>query len=481
MRTNLLRFGLILAGLTLALAACSAGQPSPTADPTPAPTVAPTAVPTVPPTAVPTKVPPTAVPPTATPETGLHVVNFTSYSDSNGDFHVTGEIKNSDKRILSEMELTVVIKDASGKSLLKDKNDKVTDSVTFSPMLSDLAPGETSPFDYFLDGSTGKPDPKSVSVTVTGQHTSDITRASVEIQHAQMVASGSDKYLVSGEIVNKSDKPVEVHDLAAALVDVNGKVLSADYSVNYTISLLPAGNADKRDSSPFYLSVNAPETKPADFKTYLDVQEVEQPDTYKVQIEIANNYFDDQGIFHIVGTVTNKSSETLTLQIVAGLYDKDGIVLDAYSTSSPVNAAPGEVMPFDISSFDNVNNNPDEANRLNHFTVQVDDYFTFPSAIETVALKSSGDKAAKDATAAQWTITGKVSNTTTKALSSEIVMAEVFDAKGKLVAVNYEWITPSGDSLAPGDVSSFKVVVPLEPGIDTTGYTFKTLAKGEVK
>ena len=58
----------------------------------------------------------------------------------------------------------------------------------------------------------------------------------------------------------------------------------------------------------------------------------------------------------------------------------------------------------------------------------------------------------------------------------------VYDPDGHLVASNYDWITPSADSLAPGDVGSYKIVVPLDPNIvDTTGYTYKTLVKGEVK
>jgi len=430
-------------------------------------------------------VPPTAtstpLPPTATPQAGLHVVNFTTYKDSSGSFHVVGELKNSDKKILTQMELTIEIKDASGTSLLKDNNDKAVDSLTFSPMLSNLAPDESSPFDYTLDAGAGTPDAKSVMVTATGQNTSDVTRAAVQIQNAQMVASGEDSYLVSGEIVNKSDKPVEIRDLAAALVDNKSQIISADYSVDYAIYLQPTGDQNKLDTTPFYLRVNNPGTKPADFKTYLDVQEVDQPDSYAVKIDITNNYFDDSGAFHIVGNITNKSTDILTTQIVAGLYDKDGVVLDAYSTSSPVNLAVGEVIPYDISNFPNVNGNQSEANRLDHFTVQIDDYFTFPSSIETVPLKSTNDKTAKNEPNTEWTVTGQVANNSSKNLSSVIVMVGVYDDKGNPVAVNYDYISPSGDSIAPGDVNSYKIVVVLDPKAEPTGYTVKTLVKGEVK
>ena len=489
MRPKFLLSVLALAMLLLVLAACSGNTPSPTAASTAVP---PTVAPTPPPTATraPTKVPPTAVPPTATstplpptatPQAGLHVVNFTTYKDSSGSFHVVGELKNSDKKILTQMELTIEIKDASGTSLLKDNNDKAVDSLTFSPMLSNLAPDESSPFDYTLDAGAGTPDAKSVMVTATGQNTSDVTRAAVQIQNAQMVASGEDSYLVSGEIVNKSDKPVEIRDLAAALVDNKSQIISADYSVDYAIYLQPTGDQNKLDTTPFYLRVNNPGTKPADFKTYLDVQEVDQPDSYAVKIDITNNYFDDSGAFHIVGNITNKSTDILTTQIVAGLYDKDGVVLDAYSTSSPVNLAVGEVIPYDISNFPNVNGNQSEANRLVHSTVQIDDYFTFPSSIETVPLKSTNDKTAKNEPNTEWTVTGQVANNSSKNLSSVTVMVGVYDDKGNPVAVNYDYISPSGDSIAPGDVNSYKIVVVLDPKAEPTGYTVKTLVKGEVK
>jgi len=507
MKPRFLLYGVLLALIILPLAACSANTPAPTAVPTSAPKVAPTNAPTTTPTTPPTVAPatattaptkeptktpvklptkeqPTSAKPTETPgapDTGLAVVGYNTFTDASNYFHVSGEVKNNDQRVLTNMELTIIIKDASGKTLLTDTNNKPVDSVTFSPMLSNLAPGEISPFDYSLDATAGTPDPKSVSVKVTGMNTGDVTRANVEVENTQMVASGTDYYLVTGEIANKGGKPVEVHDLAAALVDQDGKVLAADYSVDYAIDLLPFGDQDNRDLTPFTLTINNPGTEPADYKIYLDAQETDLGTTYPVQVDLTNNYFDNSSSFHIVGTVTNQSSETLTVELVAGLYDKDGIVLDAYTTSSPVNLAPDEVMPYDISSFSNVNYNSDEAKRLDHFTVQVDDYFTFPSAIESVPLKSSGDSAEKDDTNAEWTVTGQVTNTSGKALSSEIVMVQVVDTDGKVIAVNYDWISPSGDSIAAGETGSYKVVVPLEPGIDTSSYTVKTFVKGEVK
>ncbi len=68
-----------------------------------------------------------------------------------------------------------------------------------------------------------------------------------------------------------------------------------------------------------------------------------------------------------------------------------------------------------------------------------------------------------------------------KPLSSETVIVEVFNGKEELVAVNSNSAMPEGDSIALGDVTPYKVEVYLEPTVDSTGYTFKTLVKGYIK
>jgi hypothetical protein len=95
----------------------------------------------------------------------LQVVSSTSYTDSNGDFHVIGEIKNTGSNILTQVQLTIVVKDAAGNSLLRDFNNTMVPFQVFTPMLTDLAPGETSPYGYTIFAGSGTPDPNSVTVT----------------------------------------------------------------------------------------------------------------------------------------------------------------------------------------------------------------------------------------------------------------------------------------------------------------------------
>ena len=502
--------GTSLPATSTPVAAPSATQPS-TANPTPNPTTGPSSNPTLTPTStlLPTAVhtptstatvtspASTATSTPATPQPGfdVQVVNNINYTDINGDFHVIGEIKNIGTSLLTQIELTLVMKDSSGKSLLTDINNQTVDALRLTQedqrpgefMPTNLAPGETSPFSYILYSGSGIPDPASVKVTPSGQSISTATLGNVEIQHAQMVvvqlASGDpNSFLISGMVVNKDSKPVVIRDIAAALIGSDKRILATDISVYFTTYLAPAGDANHLDSTPFYMRLTNPAAQPdptSPFKIYVDAEEVAQPITVNVKSTISNHYTDSDGAFHIVGTLANSGSDSITTKLVAGLYDRNNAVLDVDAASSQVNVAPGEVIPYDISSFENVNNNAAAALALDHFTVQIDNYYTFTPVTNSVTLPATIDSTTKDAD--YWTVTGKVTNNSNKVLSLETVLVAIYDASDNLCAVNYTWILPNGDSIDKGSVDNFSVVVSLPSGINTTNFTVKTLVKGELK
>jgi hypothetical protein len=405
-----------------------------------------------------------------------------NYTDTNGDFHVIGEIKNTGSHILTKVELTLVIKNASGTSLLKDNNGAGVPTLNFEPMLTNLAPGETSPFGYTLYSGSGTPDPNSVSVFPSSQNNSTATLAAVEIQHAQMVANGQGSFLISGIVVNKGSKPVLVRDIAATLLNSDKKMLAAAYSVDYTVFLQAAGDTNKLDTSPFYLRIDSPASVPSDFKIYLDAEETNLTAQTGLKLTITNHYFDGPvgtGLYHIVGTLTNSSSSPLSTRLVSGLYDKNNVVLDAYSTGSQVNVDAGEVIPFDISSFENVNYSASIASALDHSTVQLDSFYTYTPLVNSVTLTSTIDSTQKNLN--NWTVAGKVTNNSNNKLVIETVLVGIYDSNGVLMAVNYDQILPTGDTIDKGGVNSYSVAVPIDPAASVTGYTVKVLVKGEIK
>ena len=412
-----------------------------------------------------------------TPQVGLFITSTSSYTDSLGNFHVVGEIKNGEPQTLTDMELTLIVKDADGKTLLSDPNQKPVDSLIFSPEMNNLAAGETSPFETIVDAIVGIP--AKFDVTVTGQQTSTLVRPKIRIMHTQMKPSTNNSYFITGEVVNLSDQPVRIHALAGAMLDSNNNVISSAASLDYSAYLEPAGDSNDMDTTPFIIMVDNPGSSPAHWKTYLDAEAIDPINGFDVSIDISNHYMDDNNIIHIIGSVTNNTQSVLLMTIVAGLYDGDGSVLDAYASITPVHVAPGENVPYDISTFGNVNNNATEAARLDNFSVQIDSDNTWEPSIETVDLSASNGKVEKNGNT--WTFTGQVTNTSAQVLSSETVVVTMYDENNTIMAMNWLDLFPSGNSIASGEVLDYSIDVYLDPEGESSNYTYITLVQGDVK
>ena len=425
---------------------------------------------------------PAATPPpsalSATLPTGLRITSLTSYKDSGGNFHVVGEVINGEDKPISSIELTITIKDASGKTLLKDSSGSIANSLTFSPMLSTLMPGKTSPFDYLLSSDAGVPD--KFDVKITGQNSGDVQTAYLQIQNAQIKTGANDTVFLTGEIVNKGDKPVQIYNMAGSLLDKDKKVLAAAATNTYSSYLQPAGDSAQEDRTPFSISINNPGSPIDSYATYLEADQVDPLPGNSLVVNITNNYFDDSNEFHIVGSLTNDGTDTLHTFLVGGLYAKDGTALDADVTITPIDIQAGQSLPYDISSFGNVNSNADEAALVDNFTVQVDRSATVQSSHGSVVLKTLNDQLDKSADPT-WQLNGQITNTSNEALANETVIIAVYDAKGELVATDWTVISPNGDSIAPGETSSFKLFVYLDPAADRSSLTYKTFAAGEPK
>jgi len=414
-------------------------------------------------------------PPTATSE--LTIASTFAFTDEWGEYHVVGELQNGTDRVLSSIELTIEIKDASGNSLLKDDNSNVVPSLTFQPLLYTLAPGEASPFEYYLSVDAGQP--ATYNVTITGQQTGQADRANVTVENDQLVDDGQGTLYLSGELVNLSSQWAHINTLAGAALDNNDVVMSTDWTSTYTTELAPTGDQEERDRTPFVISFPSPSgVEAAQWVIYVDADVVDAPTEYPIQSELPNNYFDSWGDFHIVALLTNTGSDNLNTIVVAGLYADDNTVLDADWSFVPIVLSPGESVPVDISAFSSVNYSDTQAGRVSTFTVQTDPYSTYPSTYEVVALTTKNDQVQKNSDS--WTITGDVTNTSSQKLSSETVIVAIYDGQGKLVATDYTYISPTGDSIASGETNSYEVTIYLDPDVDATDFTFQTIVQGDV-
>ncbi len=412
-----------------------------------------------------------------TPVGGKLTVSSTSaFTDQFGIYHVVGAILNGTNNTLTSLELGVQIKDASGTSLLKDKSGAAVSQHVFEPMLSTLAPGETSPFDYSID--LAKVTPASFVVSVDGYQSGKAERAALTVENVQLVDDQKGTLYLSGRLVNSGSSWVNINALAGSVVGGGNSPLSAGSSFIHAGLLAPKGDAEQRDQAPFIISFPNPGPGQTDWRIYWDADTAQAPQDYPVAVNVTNSYFDQTGAYHLVGIAANNSASALNLLLVAGLYAQDGTVLDAAYSFYKIAVGPGKNMPFDISYFGSVNSIPAQASRVRTFTVQVDPSRTAPPPAQSMALTAVGEQVQRNGAA--WTFSGSVTNTTNQNLSGVTVIVMVMDAQKDLVATNSSYILPTEGTIAPNGAVSYHVLVSLDPTIDSSDFRTTTTASGDV-
>lgn len=416
----------------------------------------------------------------------IEIVNQSTYTDSDDYFHVVGEIHNGSQRALTDIELTIEIKNEDGDSLLKDDSDEAVDSLTFSPLLSTLGADESSPFDYYIsvdpEVETEIPAAEDCcQVTVTGQETGEVDRADLKVENGQMTTDSYNDIHLTGEIVNQGDTPAQINSLAGAVVNKDGEIIAADWSSTLARYLSPSGAESGNDRTPFDVTLSGPVEDVDDWTIFWDADQTEPPASTNLELDIARGYLDSLGYYHVVGTVTNNGEELLNVWMVAGLYAEDDTVLDANLISLPIYLGAGESLPYDFSSFSSVNNNQEEADRIDKFTVQVDHYWTYAVTSDVVALETSNED--NEFTAGSWAVKGEVVNSSDQDLSNLVVVADLHDAEGNILAVGWTSVYPSGDedAIAPEDTVPFEFTIYLDPDLDTSDLKFTTYVQGQVK
>jgi hypothetical protein len=428
------------------------------------------------PTATPTKSQlPVENTPVAAPEE-LYIASTSSFIDRTGTYRVVGMVINNSHEVLSSIQMTLALKDAPGNSLLKDENGNVSQTTTFYPMLYTLAPGDASPFVYSYDTTFGTP--ASFNVSITGQTSGEANRASLDEENIQIVDDGAGGFYLTGRLVNKGSQWVHIKGLAGGVLDDSNTLLTANWTSTYTTELAPAGDTLGRDKTPFEISFPEPEGG-TQWRLFVDADAIDNVTDYALALTLTNGYFDQNRSYHVVGWITNNSSQSLDSLVIAGLYSEDGTVLDASYAFVPIPIKPGASAPFSVSSFESINFNLNQASQVSTNTAQFDTWFTIPTPYEFVDLTPSRENVQKDVTS--WTITGYVTNSSGRSLSGETVVCMVMDGQNKLIEMQYTSILPTGDAINPGDEYPYSVTILLDPAIDTIGFATITQVIGDVK
>ncbi len=453
---------------TIIIFACQAGG-TPTATPVP-----------------PTAIPPTSVPPTATLEptatlapTEAPVESPTEEATGSSDpiiaidqvhgffdiydtLNVVGLVTNNTDRAVDNVEIEVEVFDASDVSLY-------TETVYID--LYALAPGETSPFSLYIFDDL--PSADNFVATVVGNSVTDLERATVDVANSVMTLDDDGNIHLTGELVNNTDQPVNVSSLAGAVFNANGDLMVSE-SYNVTIRYLDPGQ-----SGPFRITMTGPDSGTADitdYQVYIDAEITDPIDPINLTISDAVNYLDGFDNLHLVGQLTNDTDKVWSAYLVAGLYDANGMVIDAASLTLPINALkPGEFSPYDFDFWGPTDSTAGLMDAATEYTVQIDAYWTWETSTELLDMTTANDVNEFDDFGG--TFTGQVVNNTGGPIDAMTIVVYLVDKEsGVIVATDYTYLY---EEIADGGTLDYTVYLDPEDGFDINTAEYYIIVKGE--
>jgi hypothetical protein len=470
---GLLLFSLSLAVMVMACGLGGTSEPTalpPTNTPAPPPPTEappPTEVPTEPPPE-PTEVPPTEIPePTPEPEAPaeVYVSSLASYQDQYDSWHVVGLITNNTDRAVDDVEVEIEAFDTSENSIYLE----VARSALYS-----LAPGETSPFVHWVFDDLEDFD--HFTASIVGQSSADLDRIEIEVRGTPPWVLDDDGNIhITGELYNPNEEPVEIGGIAAATFDADGNLITAD---NYAVSIR---YLDPDEAGPFRITMTGPAVGAENIDTYtiyLDVEVSPGEQLWDLAfVEDHNNYMDYYDSFHLVGEVTNNSEEALNISLIAAIYDTEGNVLDASSTSLPISALPsGEMVAYDFDVWGPLNYHAATIDSADSYTVQWDPYWTWTSSREYVDLVTQNT--IEDFDEGDGKITGEVLNNSGGLVDGAIVIVTFYDTEtGAIYATSYDSLW---DEIPDGETDIFEIWFDLETDFDRDAYEYTIIVKGEL-
>ncbi len=446
---------LFVAGLlALALAGCGGS-----AEPTQAPAA------TEPPAAQPTAAPPTATlepTPEPTQEPALVVEDVSTFVDSANFYYVVGLITNYYDQTASGIEIGLKGIDPDGNEVFTDTTWLLTDNIR---------PGDSAPFIWWTSDEV--PDGIEWEIDVVSKDL-QADFADGELDIINDTINWTDDYIyITGEVINQSEEPTKLDSLAAAAIDAEGRILTASY-VDVAAYYYAPG-----DSAPFRITLDAsPDLveQIADYVVYVDAVLASPEEAYSYDFgEDEYIYLDKYDDMHLVGEVTNLNDVPLNLRLVAGLYDENGVVLDAdYLDLAIDSLASQQTGSYDFDGWSVIRALPDLVDQVAYYSVQVDPYWTFKD--EESYLDIQVENVVTNAENGLWEIEATLVNNSGQDADDVLVLMELRDAAtGQLLAFDYSYLF---ESLGNGAQAAFDDRLYYNPNLDSTTLEFSIKALG---
>lgn len=387
------------------------------------------------------------------------VLNVHWFKDSRGAWRVMGEIVNKSNQVIASLETGVET---------RTKFDRPADQgedIAAYPLY--LKPGEKAPFVAWIDRDIPNLDHFEVEVADCAV-AEEAQRSHVDIRSDHLAVNSAGQAEITAMLVNPGAQTVLVNGLMAAVYDHKGNLISADYA-RVTPRYLSPG-----ESGAMSATLELPPGAAAAVSSYRPFMDVLAQDAAAAppldpakDVQILSHYRDAGGQFHLLGQVTNSSSEPVMTTIQASVFSADrSKLLDAgqYATWLPL--APGQTLPFDISDWGILNHLPEaltgaEANI--NISLRLEPFLSWNSSSPALNLSLLNSTLSIDNDIAIFN--GQVKNDTGKGITSGMVLMVVKQKPdGKIVAVGNAHLSIT-DSAAPGTVMDYWLKLPLPEGM----------------
>lgn len=192
---------------------------------------------------------------------------------------------------------------------------------------------------------------------------------------------------------------------------------------------------------------------------YTRAVETTLPPFSDMEVRLTNAYIDVYGSYHLLGTVKNNGTSQISPAVIGGLYNVVQEVFDAASLRIPLYLNPGESVPFDMNGLQIMGSMSTELSSPADKIVKPDLYWTFTTDHEVVSLEASNIKITQNAL--YWTVTGTVTNTSDRNLSSITAILAFLDQDQQVMATSSTSIYPPEGSevIEAGASSEFSISI----------------------
>ncbi len=318
------------------------------------------------------------------------------------------------------------------------------------------------------------PPNAEVEVDVVSKDPVEINRAPLEVENTRAVFDEDGTIYLTGELVNSTDHPVRLDNLAGAVFEAGGHILSAAYADVFLTYYAP------QERGPFRVSLHVPlalAEAMEDFRLYPDAQRVAEQPLWEILFTETHAFTDVQGVTHLVGEITNVDPGSpmggLQPRLIGAFYAADDTVLDAAYLDFPFPLDREVAAPYDLDGWEVLNHLPATVDQIADSSVQPDPGQTQGAAVPLVPLTFTLDSVTYDQ--GQATVVGSVRNDTDQAIAAVQVLIGLRDEEEQCVAAG---TFTSSQSLAPGDRVEVTLTLALDESIHPDILTAFAVARG---